>query len=210
MRNDLTDITLVIDRSGSMEAIRSDAEGGVNAFIRQQAKEPGDAFLTLVQFDTEYEFVHNGLPISQVPAYELTPRGSTALLDAVGRAITETGDRLRKMADAERPGLVVFVVMTDGQENSSREFSKARIKEMIQHQQEKYGWHFTFLGADQNAFAEAHDMGIAAAAAACYSKERIAEAYSATTDKVARMRYQVRRGEACINEFTPEERERMK
>ena len=85
MRSDLTDITLVVDRSGSMDEVREDAEGGVNTFIRQQAKEPGEALLTLVQFDTEYEFLHSGVPIQDVPKYELVPRGMTALLDAVGR-----------------------------------------------------------------------------------------------------------------------------
>ena len=119
MKTDLTDITLVVDRSGSMQDIRSDAEGGVNAFIENQAKEPGEALLTLVQFDTEFEFLHTGVPIKDVPRYSLVPRGSTALLDAVGRAINETGERISKLAEAERPALVVFVVMTDGLENSS-------------------------------------------------------------------------------------------
>ena len=129
MRSDLTDITLVVDRSGSMEQVQEDAEGGVNSFIAQQAKEPGEALLTLVQFDTEYEFLHKGVPISQVPKFELVPRGMTALLDAVGRAMNETGERIAKMDERDRPGLVVFVVMTDGQENSSKEFSKATIKD---------------------------------------------------------------------------------
>jgi len=119
MNNNLTDITLVVDRSGSMEAIRADAEGGVNTFLTDQAAQPGEALVTLVQFDTHYEFVHRGVPVKQVPRYQLVPRGGTALLDAVGRAINETGERLSKMAEADRPGLVVFVVMTDGEENSS-------------------------------------------------------------------------------------------
>ena len=92
------------------------------------------------------------------------PRGSTALLDAVGRAINETGDRLAKTPEQDRPGLVVFVIVTDGQENSSKEFSKARIKEMIDEQQKKYNWQFTFLGANQDAFAEAGGIGIRSAA----------------------------------------------
>jgi hypothetical protein len=86
MRSDLTDITLVVDRSGSMQERRADAQGGVNAFIQKQAEEPGEALLTLVQFDTEYEIVHSGAPIHKVPEYTLEPRGATALLDAVGRA----------------------------------------------------------------------------------------------------------------------------
>ena len=209
MRSDLTDITLVIDRSGSMEEIRTDAEGGVNAFIREQAQQPGEALLTLVQFDDEHEFVHRGIPIKQTPAYTLVPRGSTALLDAVGRAINETGDRLAKMPEQHRPGLVIFVIVTDGLENSSREFSKARVKEMIQRQQSQYNWHFTFLGADQDAFAEAGGMGIAAGGTANFAKDKAREAFIETNKKVGRMRTQHRTGQAVSNEFTEEERKDM-
>ncbi|MGW8268116.1 MAG: vWA domain-containing protein [Longimicrobiales bacterium] len=209
MNTELTDITLVVDRSGSMQERRADAQGGVNAFIQQQAEEPGEALLTLVQFDTEYEILHSGVPIGTVPEYELVPRGATALLDAVGRAINETGQRLSAMDDADRPGLVIFVITTDGLENSSREFTKAQIKEMIQHQQEKYDWHFTFLGANQDAFAEAGDLGIRAASAAQYSMDKVAAAYEGTARKISRMRGQRRRGEEVLDEFTAEEREEM-
>lgn len=210
MNRNLTDITLVVDRSGSMQAIRADAEGGVNSFIAEQAKQPGEALLTLVQFDTAYDFVHCGVPIRDVPKYELVPRGSTALLDAVGRAINETGERLSKMAEADRPGLVVFVITTDGQENSSREFSKAKIKEMIDHQQTKYNWQFTFLGANQDSFAEAGGMGIAAVGTADYAPQKAAAAWAGTAAKVARMRKQSAANETVSNAFTESERSAMK
>lgn len=209
MRSDLADITLVVDRSGSMQSIQSDAEGGVNAFIVKQASEPGEALLTLVQFDTEYEFVHRGIPIQQVPKYQLYPRGATALLDAVGQAINETGQRLAGMQEKDRPGLVIFVVMTDGLENSSREFTKAQVKEMIELQQTKYKWHFTFLGANQDAFAEARELGIDAMGAANFSMKNVFAAHGATADKVGRMRKQAMAGETVINEFTDEERHEM-
>ncbi len=209
MNNNLTDITLVVDRSGSMEAIRADAEGGVNTFLTDQAAQPGEALVTLVQFDTSYEFVHRGVPVKQVPRYQLVPRGGTALLDAVGRAINETGERLSKIAEADRPSLVVFVVMTDGQENSSQEFTKAQIKKMIEHQQSVYNWQFTFLGANQDAFAEAGSMGMAAAGVANFSMDKVAHAWTGTSAKVARMREQVRCMETVSNEFTDEEREQM-
>ncbi|MHB8862450.1 MAG: vWA domain-containing protein [Pirellulaceae bacterium] len=209
MRSDLTDITLVVDRSGSMGSIRADAEGGVNAFVAEQAKQPGEALLTLVQFDTEYEFLHRGVPVQQVPPYELVPRGMTALLDAVGRAINETGERLAKMQEEDRPGLVVFVVMTDGEENSSKEFSRDQIKQLITQQQEKYNWHFTFLGANQDAFAEARALGIVAAGAANFAPDKIHATYQMTGGKVARMRAQRSRGETVRNEFTDEERKKM-
>jgi hypothetical protein len=209
MRKDLTDITVVVDRSGSMAACQSDAEGGLNTFITEQKKLPGDSLFTLVQFDTEYEFVHKGIPIRDVPAYRLVPRGSTALLDAVGRAIIETGERLRNMKERDRPGLVVFVILTDGQENSSREFQLAKIKEMVQHQQDVYKWQFTYLGANQDAFAEAGGMGIQQAQAANYAVAKTFQAWQHTTAKVARMREQARNEETVHNVFTPEEREDM-
>lgn len=209
MRSDLTDITLVVDRSGSMNGIREDAEGGVNAFISQQANEPGEASLTLVQFDAEYEFLYSGVPIQNVPKYDLVPRGMTALLDGVGRAINETGERLAKMPEADRPGLVIFVVMTDGRENSSREFTMPQVKEMIKRQQNVYNWHFTFLGADQDAFAEAGGMGMHRSGVANYAKHKVAGAYRATSGKVTRMRAQRRARQTVNNAFTQEEREEM-
>ena len=206
MRNDLTDITMVVDRSGSMESIRTDAEGGINSFVDQQKKEPGDALLTLVQFDTEYEFVHSGTPIKQVPAFTLVPRGATALLDAIGRAVNETGARLAKMGESQRPGLVAFVIVTDGAENSSREFKREQIREMIEHQQSVYKWQFTFLAANQDAFAEGAAMGIAAAGIAAYSSGKERSAWDVAAKKLSRMRTSASLGEAVENKFTEEER----
>jgi len=209
MKSNITDITLVVDRSGSMQQRREDAEGGVNAFIQQQGEEPGKALLTLVQFDTEYEFLHRGVPIEDVGEYRLEPRGMTALLDAVGRAINETGIRLSKLRKADRPGLVIFVITTDGLENSSTEFTKAQIKEMIEHQRTKYGWHFTFLGANQDAFAEAGAMGMQASAVANFSMDQVGSALHMASSKVSRMRSQHRKGEEVRDEFTDEERKKM-
>lgn len=121
MNTNLTDITVVIDRSGSMASCRADAQGGLNTFIKTQASEPGEALLTLVQFDNQYEIVHRGVPIKDVPKFALVPRGGTALFDALGRAINDTGARLAAMQEADRPGLVMFAIVTDGDENSSRE-----------------------------------------------------------------------------------------
>lgn len=209
MNENLTDITLVMDRSGSMQARRKDAEGGVNAFIQEQGREPGEAVLTLVQFDTEYEVVHSGSPIGEVSPYTLRPRGATALLDAVGRAILETGMRLEAMPEAERPGLVIFVINTDGLENSSREFTRDRIREMIQHQQKVYNWQFTYLGANQDAFEEGGQLGIHQAGIADYSMEKVGASFGATSSKVSRMRHQRRSQQPVCNDFTQEERKDM-
>ena len=101
MRSDLTDVTVVLDRSGSMSSCRDEAENGVNHFVDEQKKHEGECVFSLVQFDTEYEFVHRGVPVGDVPAFQLVPRGMTALLDAVGRAINETGERLAKMDEGD-------------------------------------------------------------------------------------------------------------
>ena len=209
MNSQLTDITLVIDRSGSMASIREDAEGGVNSLLQQQAGEPGEATVTIVQFDTEYEFVCQGTPVESVPTYQLEPRGATALLDAVGQAINQTGKRLEAMPENQRPGLVIFVIVTDGHENSSQEFTLDQIKSMIEHQQQVYNWHFNFLGADQDAFEEAAKMGIHLDGAAVYSKDRVAATYGAVGKKMTRMRNAVAFGAAPDNAFTDEEREEM-
>jgi hypothetical protein len=209
MNTNLTDLTLVVDRSGSMDSIKTDAEGGVNSFIAEQAKESGEALVTLLQFDTEYEFLYQGTPIQEVPPYELVPRGMTALLDAVGRAVNETSERLAEMAEKDRPGLVIFVIMTDGLENSSKEFTKDQIKEMIERQQKEHDWHFTFLGANQDAFAEAGGMGIDQAGVANFMMDKVGKALEGTSSKVARMRAQRSAGEPVKNVFTDEEREEM-
>ena len=205
MRTDLTDITMVIDRSGSMQSIQSDAEGGINSFIEQQKQEPGEANVTLVQFDSEYEFVHSGVPLRQVPAFKLVPRGSTALLDAVGRAINETGARLAAMDEAQRPGLVVFVIVTDGEENSSREFTRDQIRKMVEHQQSAYKWQFTFLAANQDAFAAGGSIGIAQDGIAAYSVGKVRGSWDAAAKKMSRMRKAAGEGAAVDNKFTQEE-----
>lgn len=209
MRNDLTDVTLVIDRSGSMESIRTDAEGGINSFVAEQAKQPGECRVTLVQFDTEYEVVHHGISVSDWPGYQLVPRGSTALLDAVGRAIGETGERLAALPESERPGLVVFVISTDGEENSSCQFTHAKVREMIDHQQKHYQWHFTFLAANPESFAEAGNIGLSDVEAVMHGEGKVLAAHKALAFKISRMRKQSSSGETIRNVFTPEERKEM-
>lgn len=203
----LTDITLVIDRSGSMEAMREAAQSGVNSLIREQAGAEGRASLTLVQFDTEYEFVHQGVAVESVPEFTLVPRGATALLDAVGRAITEVGDRLASLPEKRRPGLVVFVIVTDGMENSSTTFTRQRVREMITHQRDVYKWRFVFLGADDSAFDEARAMGIDRDHAAVYSSSHAEAAYDVMSQKLSRARRDSLASRAVVFEFSVEERE---
>lgn len=211
MNNHLTDITLVIDRSSSMEAIKAKAEAGINGFINDQKKQPGEANLTLVHFDTEFDFIHRGTPISQVGHYHLEPQGRTALLDAVGKTVIETGKRLAALPEAERPGLVIFVIMTDGEENSSHSFSRERIWKMVEHQQNVYNWQFTYLGANQDAFAEATRLGIRDdQGTANFSPDKVKLACDGTSSKVKRMRNAMIHGNPVSNAFSPTECDAMK
>jgi hypothetical protein len=168
----LTDLTAVIDRSGSMSAIRSDMEGGFNKLIADQRKVSGVCKVSLVRFDTEYETVYTAIDIKDVPPLTIEPRGMTALLDAIGRTIISTGERLAAMPEDQRPGLVTFIIVTDGLENSSVEYKPpeglARIHEMITRQREQYNWLFVFLGANQDAIATAAAMGMPANVSVTY------------------------------------------
>lgn len=164
MNKDYTHICFILDRSGSMYSQAADAIGGFNTFIQSQKALPGKATMSLILFDNLFEQPYDFTPINMVP--ELThetfiPRGGTALLDAVGRAITQTGIKLAAMPESERPGRVLVAVLTDGEENQSHEFSATRIKEMIDHQQTKYAWQITFLSSDIKAAEQALSYGFA-------------------------------------------------
>lgn len=209
MKANCTDVTVVLDRSGSMQSCKDDAEGGVNSFVDEQKKQSGECVYSLVEFDTEYTFVHKATPIANVGKYTLVPRGSTALLDAVGRAINETGERLAAMPDDQRPSLVVFVIVTDGQENASREFNRPQIKELIERQTKDYQWQFTFLGANQDAFAEAGSLGIAKSAVANYSTSKSAAAFAGAAANVTRMRSAKSAGKDVDNSYTSAELKEM-
>lgn len=154
----------IVDRSGSMRGIHQDMEGGIRTFIDRQLEgvDPAKRTVSFYQFDTEHDEVHDFAPLADAKTYRLIPRGGTALLDAIGAAVTKVGEKLAATPEGDRPGYVMVIIVTDGEENSSREYKRAQIKEMITHQQEKYDWRFTYLGANQDAFAEASSMGILA------------------------------------------------
>lgn len=207
MRNDLTDITLIIDRSGSMDSIQSDAQGGINTFIEEQRKLPGEARLTIVEFDDKYDVVYDGVDIKGEINYKLVPRGGTALLDAVGKTINTVGERLSKMDEKDRPGLVVILIVTDGEENSSREFSREQIKNMIDHQTNVYKWQFTYIGSDISTFQEAGSIGLGAIgqSVALVGNNKMWKAYQNTSSKVARMRGQSMSLQDVDNSYTEDE-----
>lgn len=150
MNPNLVEIAFVMDRSGSMEPMKSEAIGGFNHFIEEQKKEPGDARFTLILFDHEYLKPIDHQPLSEVAPIDpgiYQPRGTTALLDAMGQTIDDIGRRLGDTPENERPSKVIIACMTDGFENASKRYSNADISRMIEHQRTKYSWEFVFLGA---------------------------------------------------------------
>ena len=159
-----SEIVVIVDRSGSMQAIREDAIGGFNTFLEEQKKVPGNANLTLVLFNHEYQLVHSSTPLDKVPALDnktYVPSGTTALLDAVGRTIDDIGRRMADMAESARPSKVIVAILTDGMENASKDYKRERIFEMISHQRDKYQWEFFFLAANQDAMQSGVSMGVA-------------------------------------------------
>ena len=175
MREDYAHITVVLDRTGSMESIRDDTIGGFNAFLKKQKAEPGTATLTLVQFDTQdpYEVIHRFKPIEQVPDLNretYVPRAATPLLDAIGRAINDIEQSLAELEEEDQPSKVVLAIVTDGHENSSREFRKDQIEKMVKEKTEKNAWQFVFLSADLAAICDARAVGIHADAVLLFEK----------------------------------------
>lgn len=172
MNQNLTEIVFILDRSGSMAGVAADTIGGYNSFIEKQKEQPGEAKLTTVLFDDKYEVIHDGVNIHEVKpltSNEYWARGLTALMDAVGRTINNVGERLAMTPEEERPGKVIFVITTDGYENDSKEFNRAKVREMIEHQTNKYSWQFMFLGAGIDAAKEAGSIGISCDLAASHA-----------------------------------------
>lgn len=176
----LCELAVVLDRSGSMQSIKADMEGGFATFIAEQRKDPSPCVVSLYQFDSVFNVVYEERPLSEA-TLELVPRGSTALLDALGKTIAMVGERLRAKPESERPGKVVVLVITDGYENASHEWSRARVKLAVEHQREKYNWQFAFLGANIDSFAEARSLGVAPQATMNYESNTkgVARAYRA-------------------------------
>lgn len=163
MNPNLIEIAYILDRSGSMEALKEAAVSGFNSFLKSQLDVPGDARLTLVLFDDEYQIACNSRMVEEVP--ELTadtyvPRGSTALLDAIGRTIKELAAGLRALPEDEQPAKVIVAIFTDGLENASREYTSRHVSDLIKRQRDEKGWEFIFLAANQDAIATAASLSM--------------------------------------------------
>lgn len=209
MRKGHTKIVVLLDRSGSMSSIAQPTVDGFNEFLREQQSAPGTADITLVQFDSAYEPNYADLDIrdakplyldrneyfrSREDAVPFSPRGMTALNDSMARLIKETGDRLSKLSERNRPERVIFVSITDGGENQSREFGGSegtrRVREMVRHQEEVYSWEFIYLGANQDAVSVGTNLGIKAANSMTYAANAVgaSAAYESLSKNVIRAR----------------------
>jgi uncharacterized protein YegL len=166
MKKDLAELIICLDESGSMNPVTDDTIGGVNTFIETHKNLPGNAKLTLIKFDTKYNILYNGVDIQDVqPLNKATysPGGMTALYDAIGKALDEVGKRYDSLKKKEKPGKVIFLIMTDGQENASMEYNIKNIKQSIEKRQKENAFEFIFMGADQDAWGAANSMGVLSA-----------------------------------------------
>ena len=183
-----TEVVFLIDKSGSMSHLAGDTIGGFNGFIAGQKALEGKATLTTVLFDTTWKTLHDGIDIHEVKPMtdsDYSAYGGTAMLDAIGETINKVQDRHDEMG-SEKPEKVLFVITTDGEENSSRKFNKSQIEKMIKHQTNGHGWEFMFLGANMDAVHEAANIGISSNRSVTYDyTSRGIDAVYATMDCMA-------------------------
>lgn len=215
MRQDYTDMTVILDRTGSMAKIAKDMMGGFDAFIKTQQQEPGECRVTLVQFDRTdiqpiTEEVYVARPVAEVPPLVLIPRGNTPLWDAVGLTITRTGERLKAIPEPDRPGHVLVYIITDGEENASRDWTAERVKRLVQEQQDKYHWVFQFLGANINSFYVGAQMGLTAGKVADYSPDTVGVRGMFANNSARASTLRSQPSSTPMRDYTDEERKRQK
>jgi len=182
-----------LDRSGSMGGLESDTIGGYNSLIEKQKKEEGEAYISTVLFDDSCEVLHDRVSLDRIKLMtdkEYYVRGCTALLDAIGEASRHIGNVHKYAREEDRPEKTLFIITTDGQENSSHKYTYEKVKHMVERQKEHYGWEFLFLGANIDAIAEAGRFGIKADRAVNYNcdKEGTAINYRVLSETVSRVR----------------------
>jgi hypothetical protein len=206
----LTRLVFLLDRSGSMQSIKSDIIGGFEAFIGEQRAHEGLCTVTLAQFDDEYEVVYHGIALGQVPPLALYPRGRTALHDSMGKLITDTAAEINALAEEDKPFTVVVAIMTDGMENASREWRRPDIKALVEQQTNDHGWEFLYMGADQDAVEVGMGLGVKEGQAITYAKGKSYEAMLATSSRVTDYRSaRLADPAAAMPEFTVQQREQL-
>ena len=176
MRKGLTEVVFILDRSGSMSGLEADTIGGFNSMIEKQQKEEGEALISTVLFDDEAEVLYDRVPIGKVEPMndkQYFVRGCTALLDAIGGAIHHIGNVHKYARDEDRPEKTLFIITTDGMENSSVNYDYKKIKKMIERQKKKYHWEFIFLGANIDAVEVAGRFGVERSRAVRYESDRL-------------------------------------
>ena len=193
MKNNLTELVFIIDKSGSMSGFEADTVGGFNFTIEKQKGEDGRAYVSTVLFNNGSEVIHDRVDISEIKPMtrrDYHPYGCTALLDAIGDAISHIGNIHKYARPEDVPEHTVFVITTDGMENASRRYTSDAIKEKIKLQTEKYGWEFIFLAANIDAVETASHIGIRSDRAANYSQtsDGIEKSYSAMCKAISRVR----------------------
>lgn len=193
MKKGLTELVMILDRSGSMCGLEADTIGGFNSMIERQRKEEGEAYVSVVLFDDQSEVIYDRVDIQKIEPMtddQYYVRGCTALLDAVGGAIHHIGNIHKYAREEDRPEKTLFVITTDGMENASRRYTYDKVRRRIERQKEKYGWEFIFLGANIDAAREAARFGISASRAARYEHdcEGTALNYSVVSDAVSKFR----------------------
>ena len=174
MKKNLTELVMILDRSGSMSGLESDTIGGYNSMLKKQRETEGEVLVSTVLFDDRSDVLYDRVPLEKMPQMtekEYYVRGCTALLDAVGGAIHHIGNVHKYAREEDRPEKTIFVITTDGLENASHRYSYDRVKEMVERQKEKYGWEFLFLGANIDAIEVAGRFGIGADRAANYNSD---------------------------------------
>ena len=194
MQKGLTELVFILDKSGSMGGLEKDTIGGFNSMLKKQKLEAGQCRVTTVLFDNRYTLLHDRIDIqavSPITAKEYFVGGSTALLDAIGRTIGKIADVQRNTAEAYRAEKVIFVIITDGEENASREFSAEKVRSLVSREKEQHGWEFLFLGANIDAVVTAGRFGIGADRAAEYvsDAEGTALNYAVMNDVVSEFRF---------------------
>ena len=179
MKNNITELVFILDRSGSMSGLESDTIGGFNSLIEKQRKQDGECFVSTVLFDNVSEVLHDRVKLSKIKKMtdkDYTVRGCTALVDAIGGAIHHIGNIHKYARPDDVPEKTMFVIMTDGMENASRKYTSKELKMMIERQKEKYGWEFLFIGANIDSIETAECYGISDDRAVNYHADSIGTA----------------------------------